>query len=193
MPNEYFIENAEDLLKTPEPPVTFTKMIEVTPQRAFGAKEKTAQGHQLTPCSTPVPPQTTTPMMIPRLANESIGTPSSDTSTPQCLPPQPMTVTPMIKHSNERANSPTSLLQQMESNDLPAPPTMGTPGLKTIVPVGIESPIAMAELSFDLDDLPPPPDIKSVEILKPGVLSQNLKIIFSGNWFGWAKVKFCTQ
>lgn len=175
MAYEYFIGNAEDLLKTPEPPVTFTKMIEVTPQRPFGAKEETAQcNYQLTPCSTPVPPQTTTPMMKARLANESTGTPSSDTSTPQCLPPQPMTVTPMINHSNEGANSPTSLLQQMESNDLPAPPTMGTPGLKTIVPVGIESPIAMAELSFDLDNLPPPPDIKSVEILKPGVYSQNL-------------------
>lgn len=165
------IENAEDLLKTPEPPVTFTKMIEVTPQRPLiGAKEETAQGDiQLTPCTTPEPPQTTTPMINLRLAMESTGTPSRDTSTPQGLPPQPVTVTPMIKHSNERAKTLTSLSQEMGSPDLPVPPTMGTPGLKTIVTAGKESPIAVAELSFNLDSLPPPPDIKSVQILKPGV------------------------
>lgn len=162
------VENT-DLLKTPEPPVTFTKMIEVTPQRPLtGAKGDTTQGdHQLTPCTTPEPPQTTTPMIKLRLAIESTGTPSSNTSTPEDLPPQPVTVTPMIKHSNERAQTPTSLSQEMGSPGLPIPPTMGTPGLKTIVPAGIESPIAMAELSFNLDSLPPPPDIKSVQILKP--------------------------
>jgi len=146
-------------------------MIEVTPQRPLtGAKEETAQDHhQLTPCTTPQPPQTTTPMIKLRLAIESTGTPSSDTSTPQGLPPQPVTVTPMIGHSNERAETLNCLSQEMGSPDLPAPPTMGTPGLKTIVPAAIESPIAMAELSFNLDSLPPPPDIKSVEILKPGV------------------------
>ncbi|KAL9969221.1 hypothetical protein ACROYT_G021414 [Oculina patagonica] len=161
-------ENPEDLLKTPEPPVTFTKMIEVTPQRPFGAKQETLQGNgQLTPCATPEPPQTTTPMIKPRVAAETTGTPTSNISTPQGLPPQPVTVTPMIKHSNERVKSPTSLSQEEGSPDLPAPPTMGTPGLKTMVPAGVESPIPMAELSFSLDKLPPPPDIKSVEVLKP--------------------------
>ena len=146
-------------------------MIEVTPHGPLiGTKEETTQGnHQLTPCTTPEPPQTTTPMIKLRLGIGSQGTPSSDTSTPQGLPPQPVTVTPMIKHSTESAETPTNLSQEMGSPDLPAPPNMGTPGLKTIVPAGVESPIAMAELSFNLDSLPPPPDSKSVQILKPGV------------------------
>ena len=166
-----FAENAEDLLKTPEPPVTFTKMIEVTPQRPLGTKDKILQeNRQLMPCATPEPPQTTTPMIKPRLAAETTGTPVSNTSTPHefCFPPQPATVTPMIKHADERAATPTSLSPEERSPNLPHPPTMGTPGLKTIVPAGVESPSCRAELSFSLDSLPPPPEIKSVQILKPG-------------------------
>ena len=145
-------------------------MIEVTPQRPFDARQETLQDNsQLTPCSTPEPPQTTTPMIRPRLAAETAGTPASNISTPQGLPPQPVTVTPMIKHFNERTETPTSLSQEEGSPDLPAPPTMGMPGLKTMVPAGVQSPIPMAELSFSLDSLPPPPDIKSVQVLKPGV------------------------
>ena len=147
-------------------------MIEVTPQKPLGAKQETQQDkRQITPCSTPEPPQTTTPMIKPRLGAETTDTPSSNISTPQGLPPQPVTVTPMIKHADGRAKAVTILSQEEGSPDLPAPPTMGTPGLKTMVPTGVESPIPMAESSFSLDDLPPPPDIKSVQVLKPGVLS----------------------
>lgn len=166
------IENAEDILKTPEPPVTFTKMIKATPQRLLGTKDEILRNNrEMTPCTTPEAPQTTTPMIKPRLTAESTDTPSSITSTPQGFhfPPQPVTVTPMIKHSDLAAVTPPSLSRGEGSPDLPAPPTMGTPGFKTIVPAGGESPVCGPELSFSLDNLPPPPDIKSVQILKPGM------------------------
>jgi len=164
-------ENAEDLLKSPVPPETFTKMIEVTPQRTFGTKQGILQDKgQLTPCSTPEAPQTTTPMIKSRVVSVATDDPNSNLSTPQDmhLPSLPVTVTPMIKPSGERVEALTSFSPEPGSPDLPAPPIMGTPGLKAFNPTGVESPKPV-ETSFCLDSLPSPPDITSVQILTPGV------------------------
>jgi len=170
---KYYIltENAEDLLKSPVPPETFTKMIEVTPQRPFGTKQGILQDKgQLTPCSTPEAPQTTTPMIKSRVVSVATDDPNSNLSTPQDmhLPSLPVTVTPMIKPSGERVEALTSFSPEPGSPDLPAPPIMGTPGLKAFNPTGVESPEPV-ETSFCLDSLPSPPDITSVQILTPGV------------------------
>ena len=148
-------------------------MIEVTPQRPCGPRQGILQDKgQLTPCSTPEAPQTTTPMIKSRLAAEATDTPTSTLSTPKDtqLPSQPVTVTPMIKPHGERAEALSSLSPEPGSPGLPAPPIMGTPGLKALAPTGVESP--KPELSFCLDSLPPPPDITSVQILTPGVFIQ---------------------
>ncbi|RMX39613.1 hypothetical protein pdam_00004007, partial [Pocillopora damicornis] len=162
-------DNVEDILKTPEPPVTFTKMIEVTPQRSHDTKDKVLTDTEMMSCSTPEAPQTNTPMIKPRLLAESTESPISINSTPQgfLVPPQPITVTPMLKHADLVAVTPPGLSKGKEHPDLPAPPIMGTPGFKTIVPTGEESPVVGLELSFSLDSLPPPPDITSVQLLKP--------------------------
>ena len=164
-------ENPEDLLKSPVPPATFTKMIELTPQRPFAPKQGILQDKgQLTPCSTPEAPQTTTPMIKSRLAAEAADTPLSNLSTPQdtYLPSQPFTVTPMIKPGHERVDAPMSVSPGPGSPDLPAPPVMGTPGLmRACVPTGVDSP--KPELPLCFDSLPSPPKITSVQILRPGL------------------------
>ncbi|PFX31188.1 uncharacterized protein LOC111322558 [Stylophora pistillata] len=161
--------DVEDILKTPEPPVTFTKMIEVTPQRSLDSKEKVLTDTEMRSCSTPEAPQTNTPMIKPRLMAESTDSPNSINSTPQgfLVPPQPVTVTPMLKHADLAAVTPPGLSKGQEYSDLPAPPIMGTPGFKTIVLREEESPVSGLESSFSLDSLPPPPDITSVQLLKP--------------------------
>ena len=166
----FVTENEEDIFKLPVPPQTFTKMIEATPQRPFEPRQGILQDKgQMTPYSTPEAPQTTTPMIKSRLADETTETPTDNLSTPQDthLPSQPVTVTPMFKPSDGGVNIQTNLLPALGSPDLPAPPVMGTPGLKALGPSGQEFP--SSELSFSLEALPPPPDITSVHILKPGV------------------------
>ena len=145
-------------------------MIEVTPQRSQDTKDKVLTDTEMMSCSTPEAPQTNTPMIKPRLLVESTESPISINSTPQGfrVPPQPVTVTPMLKHADLVAVTPPGLSKGQEYPDLPAPPIMGTPGFKTIVPTGKESPVVGLELSFSLDSLPPPPDITSVQLLKPG-------------------------
>ena len=166
----FFTENEEDIFKLPVPPQTFTKMIEVTPQRPFEPRQAILQDKgQMTPYSTPEAPQTTTPMIKSRPADGTTEPLTDNLTTPQDshLPPQPVTVTPMFKPSGGGENIQTNLLPALESPDLPAPPVMGTPGLRALGPSGLEFP--SSELSFSLEALPPPPDITSVHILKPGV------------------------
>ena len=144
-------------------------MIEVTPPRPFGPNQGILWDKgQMTPCSTPQAPQTTTPMIKTRLAAYTTDMPTDNVLTPQAthLPPQPATVTPMIKPSSERVETQSSLSPEPGSPDLPMPPTMGTTGLRAFSPLALES--SRPEVSFSLDSLPPPPDVTSVQILKPG-------------------------
>lgn len=156
-------ENFQDMLKSPVPPTTFTKLIEVTPERPLSIQQRVLQEKgQTTPCLTPEVPQTTTPMLKCRQAEETIHTPTRDSSQEPHLPSQPVTVTPIIK-ANERAHSAVNLPVSPVTPPLPAPPMIGTPGLKPLAPYAIDSPLK----PLSLDSLPSPPDITSVQILKP--------------------------
>ncbi|XP_068697970.1 spindle and kinetochore-associated protein 3-like [Montipora foliosa] len=161
-------ENLQDVLKSPVPPATFTKLIEVTPQRPLGTTQKELQEKgQLTPCLTPEVPQTTTPMIKSRQAKEATDTPTQDSLTqqPTNLPQQPLTATPMIK-ADGKTHSVKNLPVSPETPPLPALPIISTPGLKPLAPFGVDSP-SKPESPLCLDSLPSPPDITSVQILKP--------------------------
>lgn len=144
----------------------------MTPQRPLSVAQRVLQEKgQTTPCSTPEVPQTTTPMLKSRQAEETIHTPISDLSQEPHLPSQPVTVTPMIK-ANERTHSAVNSPVSPETPPLPAPPMIGTPGLKPLASYATDSPLK----PLGLDSLPSPPDITSVQILKPGKLQWSNEI-----------------
>lgn len=138
------------MMSTPVKPVTFTPMIQATPPLS---SMHTIQ--PITQDQSPIPPQTTTPMIQTKTQSHVNQTlPEYDS------PLLPATYTPMLNRRVETG----------QNFDSPLPPMLKTPGLKMLGSHHHSVPNVMATQSPDVADnySPVPPDVTSTVLLRPG-------------------------